>query len=135
MESNRFQEWIKYREEDSSVLPAVQISQVKESTPTTNTSIRAPTGALADQPCPICKEKFQSEWDEEKEDWVWKNAIKVGERIYHASCFGETKAKTASNSASRSGTPQPAESLGTILGKRKALSNNLEVSKVPRLEL
>lgn len=112
---------------------------MKESTPQPDATIQAPTGALADQPCPICKEKFHSEWDEEKEDWVWKNAIKVGGRIYHASCFAETRGKqlgitgVGSNSTSRSGTPQPSESLGSILGKRKGISNNPEVSKVPRL--
>jgi pre-mRNA cleavage complex 2 protein Pcf11 len=108
--------------------------QIKESTPLPDSIIQAPTGALADQPCPICKEKFHSEWDEEKEDWVWKNAIKVGNRIYHASCYAETRGKgVSSNTASRSGTPQPSESLGTILGKRKGTSNNPEASKVPRL--
>jgi hypothetical protein len=111
---------------------------VKESTPQPDATIPAPTGALADQPCPICKEKFHSEWDEEKEDWVWKNAIKVGEKVYHASCFTETRGKLGiigdrSKTASRSGTPQPSESLGSILGKRKGISNNPEALKVPRL--
>jgi pre-mRNA cleavage complex 2 protein Pcf11 len=108
---------------------------VKESTPQPDATIQAPTGVLADQPCPICKEKFNSEWDEEKEDWVWRNAIKVGGRIYHASCYAETRVKTGvgSNTASRSATPQPNEALGSILGKRKGISNNPEASKVPRL--
>lgn len=132
------QEWIKNHEEDSSIIPTTQTSQVKESTPQPDASIPAPTGALADQPCPICKEKFHSEWDEDKEDWVWKNAIKVGGKIYHASCFAETRGKVAgagdrSKTASRSGTPQPSESLASILGKRKGISNNPEALKVPRL--
>jgi pre-mRNA cleavage complex 2 protein Pcf11 len=132
------QEWIKYREEDASIIPTTQTSQVKESTPQPDATIPAPTGVLADQPCPICKEKFHSEWDEEKEDWVWKNAIQVGGKIYHASCYAESRGKVGvqgvgSSSASRSGTPQPSESLGSILGKRKGISNNPEASKVPRL--
>lgn len=131
-------EWIKNREEDNSIIPTTQTSQVKESTPQPDASIPAPTGALADQPCPICKEQFNSEWDEDKEDWVWKNAIKVGGKIYHASCFAETRGKMAvagdrSKTASRSGTPQPSESLASILGKRKGISNNPEALKVPRL--
>jgi pre-mRNA cleavage complex 2 protein Pcf11 len=69
------------------------------------------------------------------EDWVWKNAVKVSGRIYHASCFAETRGKggVGSNTASRSATPQPSESLASILGKRKGASINLEASKVPRL--
>jgi pre-mRNA cleavage complex 2 protein Pcf11 len=113
---------------------------VKDSTPQPDATIPAPSGALADQPCPICKEKFNSEWDEDKEDWVWKNAIKVGGKIYHASCYAETRGNLGvtgvigSNSGSRSGTPQPSESLGSILGKRKGASNHpSEVTKVPRL--
>jgi hypothetical protein len=69
---------------------------------------------------------------------VWKNAVKVAGKIYHASCFAESRGKVGvpgigSSSASRSGTPQPSESLGSILGKRKGISNNPEASKVPRL--
>lgn len=132
------QEWIKNREEDTSVIHTAQASQVKESTPQPDATIQAPTGALADQPCPICKEKFNSEWDEEKEDWVWRNAIRVGGKIYHASCFAETRGKASgtmvgSNSASRGGTPQPGEPLGSILGKRKGAGSNPEATKIPRL--
>lgn len=28
-------------------------------------------------PCPICKEVFKSEWSEEEEEWVWRNALDV----------------------------------------------------------
>ena len=64
--------------------------------------------------------------------------MKVGGKIYHASCFAESRGKVGivgigSNSASRSGTPQPSESLGSILGKRKGISNNPEASKKYRL--
>ena len=143
-DANISQEWIKNKEEDTSVIPTTTqtTSEVKDSTPQPDATIPAPTGALADQPCPICKEKFNSEWDEDKEDWVWKNAIKVGGKIYHASCYAETRGGKlgvtaggiGSNSGSRSGTPQPSESLGSILGKRKGTSNHpSEVTKVPRL--
>lgn len=67
------------------------------------------------------------------EDWVWKNAIKVTGKIYHASCYSETsgQAGVGSNSASRSGTPQASE----LFGKRKRMNSTFEVSKVPRLTL
>ncbi|KAK9434074.1 hypothetical protein V1505DRAFT_361265 [Lipomyces doorenjongii] len=39
-------------------------------------------------PCPICKEKFKSVWNEKVEDWVWMNAIKAENgKIYHATCL------------------------------------------------
>lgn len=33
--------------------------------------------AMADRPCPICKEKFKSEWNDADEEWVYYNAVLV----------------------------------------------------------
>ena len=33
--------------------------------------------------CPICKEMLKSEFLEDDEDWVWKNAIKKDDRVSH----------------------------------------------------
>lgn len=50
---------------------------------------------LANQPCPICQEKFQSVWNDKVEDWVWKNAVKAdGKRIFHATCYAENEDAT-----------------------------------------
>lgn len=46
---------------------------------------------LASLPCPICKEKFNSVWNDEVEDWVWMNAVEVKNRIFHATCYAETE--------------------------------------------
>ncbi|KAJ7638922.1 hypothetical protein FB45DRAFT_904269 [Roridomyces roridus] len=45
--------------------------------------------------CPVCKEVFESEWNEEDEDWVWRNAVRVDERIYHATCHAEAQSGLA----------------------------------------
>lgn len=38
----------------------------------------APTDPIDEaKNCPICKEKFKSEWNEEDEEWVFYNAVKV----------------------------------------------------------
>lgn len=85
--------------------------------------------------CPICKESFKSEFLEDDEDWVWKNAVMKDDRVcvfgslrwflfvlplsmpiqvYHATCHAEAVASTNSLAArlrtelaprSRSGTP------------------------------
>jgi pre-mRNA cleavage complex 2 protein Pcf11 len=63
--------------------------------------------------CPICKEAFKSEFNEEDEEWIWKNALKVDDKIYHATCHAEALLTSGSLSArlrqgfmgSRSGTP------------------------------
>ncbi|KAI0723239.1 hypothetical protein C8Q76DRAFT_646524 [Earliella scabrosa] len=65
--------------------------------------------------CPICKEPLKSEFLEDDEEWVWRNAIKKDERIYHATCHAEAIASKTSlvsrlrnepASRSRSRTPE-----------------------------
>ncbi|KAE8378723.1 hypothetical protein BDV26DRAFT_185070 [Aspergillus bertholletiae] len=82
--------------------------------------IRAPNDAtLRNTPCPICQEKFESTWSEDVQDWIWQDAVKVGNRVYHASCYAEVT-KDGSTPAlrcipsGRTGTPD------SVLGKRKA---------------
>ena len=82
--------------------------------------IHAPNDAtLRNTPCPICQEKFESTWSEDVQDWIWQDAVKVGSRVYHASCYAEvtkdgpTPANRGTPSG-RTGTPE------SVLGKRKA---------------
>ncbi|KAF8864293.1 hypothetical protein BDZ45DRAFT_643016 [Acephala macrosclerotiorum] len=67
---------------------------------------------LASVPCPICQEKFEMKWLDDAQEFVWMDAMKVGEKIYHASCF--TEATKDVNTQAKRGTPEP------VLGKRKA---------------
>lgn len=65
---------------------------------------------VATKPCPICKELFKSEWSEEEEEWIWKNAVKVNGVYYHGSCHYSAKTlsssvKQTSATGSREGTP------------------------------
>jgi pre-mRNA cleavage complex 2 protein Pcf11 len=71
--------------------------------------------------CPICQEKFEMKWLDDAQEFVWMDAKKIGDRIYHASCFSEAT-KDGGSSAVKRGTPEP------VLGKRKA-----EVCITPRL--
>jgi hypothetical protein len=40
--------------------------------------------------CRICKERFEVIWDEDEEEWIMKNAIKIGEKVYHEACYNES---------------------------------------------
>ena len=31
--------------------------------------------------CPICKEVFKSEFNEDDEEWIWRNALKIDDRV------------------------------------------------------
>ncbi|KAL4743221.1 hypothetical protein BDV11DRAFT_179242 [Aspergillus similis] len=81
--------------------------------------IRAPNDAtLRNTPCPICQEKFESTWSEDVQDWIWQDAVKVGNRVYHASCYAEVTKdgppRGRETPSGRTGTPD------SVLGKRKA---------------
>ncbi|EIW62016.1 uncharacterized protein TRAVEDRAFT_57146 [Trametes versicolor FP-101664 SS1] len=65
--------------------------------------------------CPICKEHLKSEFLEDDEEWVWRNAVKKDDRIYHATCHAEAVAskstlavrlRNETSSRSRSHTPE-----------------------------
>ncbi|KAG1755588.1 hypothetical protein EDB19DRAFT_1662099 [Suillus lakei] len=64
--------------------------------------------------CPICKETLKTEFLEDDEEWVWKNAVRKDDKIYHATCFAEamssmhtlaSRLRQDTSSRSRSGTP------------------------------
>ncbi|BGP17362.1 hypothetical protein JCM10213_003406 [Rhodosporidiobolus nylandii] len=74
-----------------------------------------PSGApgseeLGSKPCPICQDRFKSEWSDEEEEWVWWNARVVDGVLYHATCHAEASASalsrpTTTASGTREGTP------------------------------
>ncbi|KAH6915345.1 hypothetical protein BKA70DRAFT_1093916 [Coprinopsis sp. MPI-PUGE-AT-0042] len=64
--------------------------------------------------CPICKENMKSEFMEDDEEWVWRNAVLKDDKIYHATCHAEAMVSTSGIAArlrndivggSRGGTP------------------------------
>lgn len=42
------------------------------------------------QLCPICKSGFNTELSDEAEDWVWTDAVQIGDKIFHATCHAES---------------------------------------------
>lgn len=39
--------------------------------------------------CPICKEHVTGLYDEELGEWIWKNAMEVNNKYFHATCYYE----------------------------------------------
>lgn len=72
---------------------------------------------LANSVCPICQERFEMRWLDEAQEFIWPDATRVGDRIYHASCHREATKDDVTmlpiHGGAR-GTPEP------VLGKRKA---------------
>jgi pre-mRNA cleavage complex 2 protein Pcf11 len=82
--------------------------------PTDPTLVRAP--------CPICQEKFEPQWLVEANDFVWMDAVTVGGKIYHATCW-EEYSKGRGGGQVRPMTPDG------VLGKRKAEVSPLSSGK------
>ncbi|KAG4304511.1 hypothetical protein PORY_002221 [Pneumocystis oryctolagi] len=121
------EEWIKYAYEDvSSVIPESLESDLEKSKKHKEFSpddsyvlVPTDTNALS-EPCPICKEKFVSVWNEDVEEWVWKNAVSIENIIYHAVCLSE--ASVASQTLLKENSLESIQNeklANTVLGKRK----------------
>ncbi|CAG8447467.1 5023_t:CDS:10 [Diversispora eburnea] len=105
-----------------------------------------------DKPCPICKEKFESFWNDTDEEWLYRNAVKVEGIFYHATCHADAlknqqhvKRSTQTKGSPKSplkGSPKSPKSKNAqikssttengVLGKRKAETppnDRIEMSK------
>ncbi|TQS35538.1 hypothetical protein Golomagni_04041 [Golovinomyces magnicellulatus] len=81
--------------------------------------------ASANSLCPICQEKFEMNWLDEAQEFVWMDARTIGEKTYHASCYAEVS-KNVQTQVSK-GSHE-----ATILGKRKADEDHSAVK--PRIK-
>ncbi|KAI4173995.1 MAG: hypothetical protein LQ348_006436 [Seirophora lacunosa] len=124
-------DWIKSREDvddDPEAANGLESAQAKAAAEAAkndpkNKSIPVPSDpALSSAPCPICQEKFEPSWDDASQDFVWRDAIRIQSRVYHASCHAEVK-KDGANTPLRTGTPD------SVLGKRKAAGMELNPSR------
>ncbi|KAG0146671.1 hypothetical protein CROQUDRAFT_77413 [Cronartium quercuum f. sp. fusiforme G11] len=85
----------KVAEESAASVAAVQIKTTAE---LKQKMVLRPTEPTeASKLCPICREGFETKFDEEEEEYYWLNAIESGSRkgsgttsIYHATCHFET---------------------------------------------
>lgn len=91
--------------------------------------------------CPVCKEPMKCEFLEDEEEWVWKNAVKKDDKIYHATCHAEAVISTNTlaarlkneerESRSRSGTPEVSISTPTRSTPPRALQPRASLSPSP----
>lgn len=119
-------EWIEYREVDETAPNQSNDSAsgaVKAKKQTKDRYVSVPQDVTLQQaPCPICQEKFETQWNVGANDFVWMDALSVGGKIYHATCFEEYSKGVG---IEMPGTPD------SVLGKRKAdINANMDGKKV-----
>lgn len=100
-------EWMSSREYDDDTEDGINSANTSPVKKQQQDFVRAPSDpVLRSMPCPIDQEPFKSEWSEEVQDFIWRDAVLVAGRYMHASCYREVTGRTA--------TPD------SVLGKRKA---------------
>jgi pre-mRNA cleavage complex 2 protein Pcf11 len=119
-------EWIDYKEVDETAPPnesAANSAANKHKKQAKDRYVSVPQDPVSQQlPCPICQEKFETQWNVEANDFVWMDALQVGGKVYHATCFEEY--------SKGAGIPMPGTP-DSVLGKRKAdLGGDMEGKKI-----
>lgn len=136
-------EWIASREYEDGEGIDVESNPSQASNVVVNSKqqdfVRAPSDpALRNAMCPIDQEPFSHEWSPELQDFIWKDAVRVGDRYYHASCYqdlvkqkeGNTGRSTPLSSYHRrTATPD------SVLGKRKAEDDDVTSASKLRVKL
>ncbi|PFH55597.1 hypothetical protein XA68_17977 [Ophiocordyceps unilateralis] len=111
------QDWVRCREAiDSDHVAAPEVASKEASQADKGPSFIAVPDASSGvhNVCPICQEKFENKWLDTAQEWVWLDAVLVGNRAYHASCHAEA-------TLDREGTPVVSRRTPElVLGKRKA---------------
>lgn len=111
-------EWIDYQEVDETANPdeiAAKSAAKKPKKQAKDRYVSVPQNpTLQHAPCPICQEKFETQWNVDANDFVWMDALQVGGKIYHATCYEEYSKGL--------GIPMPGTP-DSVLGKRKADSH------------
>ncbi|KFX94858.1 hypothetical protein O988_06113 [Pseudogymnoascus sp. VKM F-3808] len=108
-------DWIKSRESDEEHLASASANPADKDATSSTQGLQQKQHylpvpddpELANSLCPICQEKFEMKWHDE--EFVWMDAVKIGDRIFHASCHAEARKSYQRGT----GTPEP------VLGKRK----------------
>jgi pre-mRNA cleavage complex 2 protein Pcf11 len=113
-------QWSQLQEQDGEEMTSISSPNSKAAKKAEEQFVPAPTDvSLLKLPCSICMEPFKSVWHDKSNQPVWMDAVKVGSKYFHASCFEDlNRGKVVSPSGRKgrgmgTGTPDP------VLGKRK----------------
>lgn len=92
--------------------------------------LTVPQGAGAGQMCPICQESFEPLFLDGAQEWVWMDAVRVGDRVFHASC----RAEVARDDEAAAVAAAAQAKLASVLGKRKVYDES-DTEVIPKREM
>ncbi|GAA5832500.1 hypothetical protein JCM11251_001348 [Rhodosporidiobolus azoricus] len=113
----------------------------KSSVPVPAAGTPEANSGLGNAPCPICQDRFKSEWSDEEEEWVWWNATVVNGQLYHATCHAEaslsqqTRAAASASAIATSATGTPRESPPVTTSKKRPAEDAVGVSPAKKQSL
>ncbi|KAF1990694.1 hypothetical protein K402DRAFT_324139 [Aulographum hederae CBS 113979] len=103
-------DWVDYTLDDNAAEPRPERTALKKVDPK-DLWVEMPTEVeKRNATCSICREKFDVIWHAEAEQPVWMNAVNVGGKTYHATCWEEMQGAEKKGLAG----------IASVLGKRKA---------------
>ncbi|CDH54150.1 mrna cleavage factor complex component [Lichtheimia corymbifera JMRC:FSU:9682] len=94
------------------------------------------------KPCPICGERFVDFWNDDEEEWMYKNAVLVDNTIYHATCHADAvKSGTLMSDHGDDDNDAVSNALTTMLSdhgvkrKHESYADDEGAVKIPRTDL
>ncbi|EJD53737.1 hypothetical protein AURDEDRAFT_110499 [Auricularia subglabra TFB-10046 SS5] len=90
--------------------------------------------------CPVCKEYLKCEFQEDDEEWVWRNAVRANDKVYHATCHADAllanplvaRLKSdASSSLTRSRSRTPESTVQSSQSSLTSMTSRLSLSPEP----
>lgn len=78
------------------------------------------------QVCPICHEAFEQFWEEDHEEWHFKDAVRINEIVYHVTCYEDAK-----ESDGQSSVTVPSEENKLVIEKANNDSSDVDEKVEP----
>jgi hypothetical protein len=76
--------------------------------------------------CPICHEAFEQFWEEDHEEWHFKDAVRINEIVYHVTCYEDAK-----ESDGQSSVTVPSEENKLVIEKANNDSSDVDEKVEP----
>ncbi|XP_062513980.1 pre-mRNA cleavage complex 2 protein Pcf11-like isoform X2 [Corticium candelabrum] len=91
------EDWVKFIDYDNleDTARSTVFDMEKEEVMTKEHKVEScPVKSEDEEVCPICHEAFEQFWEEDHEEWHFKDAVRISGIVYHVSCYEDAKEET-----------------------------------------